>query len=66
MYSKCTAVRVHLLYTAEDQSEVAAELRALGGEKSSIEVKAAAGGWERADASPRIQVTDSLPGCRRA
>jgi hypothetical protein len=44
MYSKCADLGVHLLYMTEDLSGLAAELRVSGGDNTSIEVKAAAGG----------------------
>lgn len=44
MYSKYTDLSVHLLYMTEDLSGLAAELRVSGGDNTSIEVKAAAGG----------------------
>lgn len=44
MYSKCADLSVHLLYMTEDLSGLAAELRVSGGDNTSIEVKAAAGG----------------------
>ena len=44
MYSKCTEQSVHLLCMTEDLSALVAELRATGGDNTSIEVKAAAGG----------------------
>lgn len=44
MYSKCTEQSVYLLYMTEDLSALVTELRATGGDNTSIEVKAAAAG----------------------
>jgi ATP-dependent DNA helicase RecG len=61
MHIKWTRTDVHLLYMTEDLSALTAELRASGGDNTSIEVKAAAGGLPES-LTPTLCALANMPG----